>query len=61
MNTTSDTTKGNPASAQPIRGITDPRILKLLDPKKNGHFRNGTQIEPQGAGLARHAKTKASI
>jgi hypothetical protein len=60
MTTPSDTTKGNPTSAQPMAGLSK-RAQKLLDPKKNGHFRSGTQIEPQGGGLARHAKTKASI
>lgn len=52
-------TAGSPASAQPIAGLSK-RAQMLLDPRKNGHFRSA-QIEPRESGIARQAKTKASI
>ena len=50
--------KGNPASAQPLRSITDPRVLKLLAHRRPGFC---TPIEPAGSGLARQAMRKAAI
>ena len=51
------TVKGNPSSAQPMPGLSA-RAQKLLQPMRNGFC---TPIEPPGAGIARNAKTKASI
>jgi hypothetical protein len=50
--------KGNPASAQPLSSITDPRILKLLAHRRLGFC---TPIEPVGSGIARQALRKAAI
>ena len=49
-----------PPSAQPMRNITDPRILAMLDPRKHGHLRN-TGIDPRGSGIAARAKKQAAI
>ena len=48
---------GSPSSAQPMPGLSA-RAQKLLQPMRNGFC---TPIEPPGAGIARNAKTKASI
>jgi hypothetical protein len=50
-------TKGNPASAQPMPGLSK-RAQKLLAPVRT-HF--CTPIEPAGAGLRREVMRKASI
>lgn len=57
MNTQTPVVKGNPASAQPMRGLSA-RAQKLLQPMRNGFC---TPIEPPGAGIARQALRKASI
>ena len=49
--------KGDPSSAQPMRGLGK-RALALLAPKRQCFC---TPIEPPGSGLARFAKTKAGI
>ena len=48
--------KGSPASAQPMPGLSK-RAQKQLAPRPY----LSTPIEPAGSGLARWAKTKASI
>ena len=49
--------KGNPASAQPMPGLSA-RAQKLLQPMRNGFC---TPIEPIGSGIKRYEKTKAAI
>jgi hypothetical protein len=49
--------KGNPSSAQPMRGLSK-RAQKLLAPKRQCFC---TPIEPAGSGLVRFAKSKAAI
>lgn len=49
-----------PPAAQPMRNITDPRILAMLDPRKHGHFRN-TGIDKRGSGIAAKSKRQAAI
>lgn len=48
--------KGNPASAQPMQGLSK-RAQAQLKPRPY----LSTPIEPAGSGLVRWAKTKASI
>lgn len=57
MNTQTPVVKGNPASAQPMRGLSA-RAQKLLQPMRNGFC---TPIEPIGSGIKRYEKMKASI
>ena len=49
--------KGNPSSAQPMRGLGK-RALALLAPKRQCF---NTPIEPPGSGLAREAMRKTAI
>ncbi len=49
--------KGNPSSAQPMRGLGK-RELAFLAPKRQCF---NTPIEPPGSGLVRFAKSKAAI
>lgn len=49
--------KGNPASAQPMQGLSA-RAQKELAPR-SAHYRYS--IEPAGAALERHARMKGSI
>ena len=54
---TTPTPKGNPASAQPMRGLSE-RAQKLLQPVRNGFC---TPIEAPGINHQRQALRKASI
>ncbi len=49
--------KGNPSSAQPMRGLGK-RELAFLAPKRQCF---NTPIEPPGSGLAREAMRKTAI
>lgn len=50
---------GSPTSTQPIAGLSA-RGQKLIKPRPYGsHY--CTPIEPAGAGLERHSRTKARI
>ena len=49
--------KGNPSSAQPMRGQSK-RAQAFLAPQRFGF---NTPIEPPGSGIARFAKSKANI
>lgn len=57
MSAPTPTPKGNPASAQPMRGLSA-RAQKLLAPRRYGF---NVPLEPAGAGQARHFKAKAAI
>lgn len=48
---------GNPASAQPMPGLSK-RAQALLKPRGRNFI---TPIEPRGSGIARFQKTKADI
>lgn len=48
----------NPASALPMPGLSE-RAQRLLTRRSHRAF--GVELEPAGGGLARFAKTKASI
>jgi hypothetical protein len=57
MNTVNQVAKGNPASAQPMTGLSK-RAQKLLSPVRNGF---NTPIEAPGINHARQALRKSSI
>lgn len=48
-----------PPAAQPMPGLSK-RAQAMLDPRRNGHFRN-TGIDPRGSGIAAKAKKQAAI